>query len=162
MKLAKLNEADLLYITDNMRDWDRGEIFATRWDDDNAKLVDGILAGGEFGWVAGLDKPIAAFGAVPVWNGVWQVWMFATDEWPKVALGVTRFIKKVMIPTLEEVGCHRAECRSMEGHEVAHRWLEALGAHKESELPHFGRDGQMFYLYCWTRPITKPHSQETT
>ncbi len=162
MKLARLNEADLLYVADNMREWDRREIFANRWDDDPAPLVSGLLAGGEFGWVAGDGGlPIAAFGAVPTWAGNWQVWMFATDEWPKVALGVTRFIKKVMIPALEEVGCHRAECRSMEGHAVAHRWLEALGAHKESELPHYGRDGETFYLYCWTRPITRPHSQET-
>ena len=161
MMLAKLNEPDLLFVADRMREWDRREVFATQWDDDAAKLVSNILAGGEFGWVAGVDGlPVAAFGAIPVWNGVWQVWMFATDDWPKVALGVTRFIKKVMIPALEEVGCHRAECRSMDGHDVAHRWLECLGAHKESELPHFGRDGQTFYLYCWTRPISRPHSRE--
>lgn len=162
MKLAKLNEADLLYVADNMREWDAREIFATRWTDDRADLANAILGCGEFGWIAGDGGlPIAAFGASPSWNGVWQVWMFATDDWPKVALGVTRFIKKVMIPALEEVGCHRAECRSMEGHAVAHKWLEALGAHKESELKHYGRDGQMFYLYCWTRPITQPHSRET-
>lgn len=162
MKLAKLNEADLLYVADNMREWDAREIFATRWTDDRADLAAAVLACGEFGWVAGDGGlPVAAFGASPSWNGVWQVWMFATDDWPKVALGVTRFIKKVMIPALEEVGCHRAECRSMEGHVVAHRWLEALGAHKESELKHYGRDGQTFYLYCWTRPITQPHSRET-
>lgn len=159
MRLARLNEADLLYVADNMRDWDRREVFATRWDDNAAELVDMIMAGGEFGWVAGEDQPIAAFGAVPTWQGNWQVWMFATDRWPEVALGVTRFIKKVMIPALEEAGCHRAECRSMEGHEVAHRWLESLGADKESELPNYGRNGETFYLYRWTRPVTQPHSK---
>lgn len=162
MMLAKLNEPELLFIVDRLRERDRREIFATRWDDDPASLVSGLLAGGEFGWVAGVDGlPIAAFGAVPTWAGNWQVWMFATDDWPKVALGVTRFIRKVMIPTLEKVGCHRAECRSMEGHDVAHRWLKSLGAHKESELSHYGRDGETFHLYCWTRPVTRPHSSET-
>lgn len=159
MRLAKLNHSDLLYVADNMREWDRREVFATRWDDDASGLCDAIIAGGEFGWVAGQDLPVAAFGAIPTWQGNWQVWMFATDRWPEVALGVTRFIKKVMIPALEESGCHRAECRSMEGHDVAHRWLESLGADKESELPHYGRNGETFYLYRWTRPITQPHSK---
>lgn len=159
MRLARINHSDLLYVADNMREWDRREVFATRWDDNAAELVDVIMAGGEFGWVAGEDLPIAAFGAVPTWQGNWQVWMFATDRWPEVALGVTRFIKKVMIPALEEAGCHRAECRSMEGHEVAHKWLESLGADKESELPNYGRNGETFYLYRWTRPVTQPHSK---
>ena len=162
MKLARLNEADLLYVADNMRALDADEVFATSWTDDRASLVAGILGGGEFGWIAGDGGlPIAAFGAVPSWNGVWQVWMFATDDWPKVAFEVTRFIKRIMIPSLEEVGCHRAECRSMDTHTVAHKWLKTLGADKESEMKHYGRDGQTFYLYCWTRPITQPHSLKT-
>ena len=159
MRLAKINHSDLLYVADNMREWDKREVFATRWDDDASELCDAIISGGEFGWIAGQDLPVAAFGAIPTWQGNWQVWMFATDRWPEVALGVTRFIKKVMIPALEESGCHRAECRSMEGHDVAHRWLESLGAYKESELPHYGRNGETFYLYRWTRPITQPHSK---
>jgi hypothetical protein len=160
MRLAKLNEPDLLYVADNMREWDRREVFATRWDDDPAALTSAILAGGEFGWVAGNDLPVAAFGAIPTWQGNWQVWMFATDDWKDVAFDVTRFIRRIMIPSLEQCGCHRAECRSMEGHEEAHRWLETLGAYKESDLPHYGRNGEMFYLYRWTRPITQPHSQQ--
>lgn len=161
MKLAKINAPDLLYVADNMRDWDKREIYATRWTDDPSSLADAILAGGEFGWVAGDERPIAAFGAIPVWPGVWSVWMFATDEWPKVALGVTRFIKKVMIPAIRETGAHRAECRSHSDHLEAQRWLECLGAHKESEIPNFGREGETFYLYSWLAPVSRPQSQET-
>ena len=160
MKLAKINEADLLFVADRMRECDRREIFATRWNDDPAELAGTILALGEFGWVAGTDLPIAAFGAIPAWNGVWQVWMFATDDWPQVSLGVTKFIKRVMIPALRDIGAHRAECRSIEGHVTAHRWLECLGAHKESEIPNFGRNGETFYLYSWLAPVSRPQSKE--
>jgi hypothetical protein len=98
MRLAYLNEADLLYVADNMRDIDKKEVYATRWDENPATLVDSILSNGRFGWVAGGEDgiPIAAFGAVPMWPGVWQVWMFATDRWPEVSVGVTKFIKRIM------------------------------------------------------------------
>ena len=157
MKLAKLNADDLDWVVRRMRQRDIQEIYATRWDDDPRRFVEDIMASGDFGWVAGTDDglPVAAFGAVPLWNGVWDVWMFATDEWPRVALGVHRFIKKVMIPALEESGCHRAQCRSLATYTWSHRWLESLGAYKESELPHFGKEGELFYLYCWTRPVRK-------
>jgi len=158
MKLAKINADDLDWVARRMRRQDMDEIYATRWNDDPAELCAGLLAGGDFGWVAGNDNgtPIAAFGAVPAWPGVWEVWMFATDKWPEIALGVTRFVKRVMIPSLEDVGVHRAQCRSKHDHLVAHAWLESLGAYKESELRNYGRNAELFYLYCWTRDPKGP------
>lgn len=159
MRIAEINQPDLLYIADNMRDVDKNEVYATRWDDNPEGLVDSIMSGGSFGWVAGSEDgiPIAAFGAIPTWDGVWQVWMFATDRWNEVALGVTRFIKRVMIPAIIESGWHRAECRSIEGHPTAHRWLEALGASHEHTLHFFGKRGDSFRLYSWTRGTFKPN-----
>lgn len=155
MMLAKLNQADLDHVARRMRRRDMDEIYATRWSDDPVSLVDAIMSGGEFGWVAGLDDgtPVAAFGAIPAWDGVWEVWMFATDEWDKIALSSTRFIKKTVIPALEKSGAHRLQCRSMSHHVVAHRWLETLGFQKECHLRGFGNKGQDFFLYCWTRPF---------
>jgi hypothetical protein len=152
MRLAYLNEADLLYVADNMRDIDKKEVYATRWDENPATLVDSILSNGRFGWVAGGEDgiPIAAFGAVPMWPGVWQVWMFATDRWPEVSVGVTKFIKRIMIPSVKSSDWHRAECRSIEGHDVAHRWLEMLGATREGALPYFGKNKDTFHVYSWT------------
>jgi hypothetical protein len=154
MTLAKLNEVDLDYVTHRLREDDLREVMATRWTDDPVALTSDIMSNGEFGWIAGTEDrvPVAAFGAIPVWNGVWEVWLIATEDWPKVALGVTKFIKKTMIPAMREAGVHRAQCRSIEGHETAHRWLEFLGAHRESTMPKFGRDGETFHLYCWTEP----------
>lgn len=152
MKLAKLNYDDLHWVASRMRQQDRDEVFATRWDDDVDQLCKEVVASGEFGWVAGTDEglPVAAFGAVPVWNGVWEVWMFATNEWPRVSYGVHKFIKRVMIPAIRSTEWNRAQCRSMAGYTWAHKWLESLGAHKESEMPCFGRNGETFYLFCWT------------
>jgi hypothetical protein len=159
-KFAKINRPDLDHVIKNMRKSDKKEVFATRWTDCEEELGDDLINGGDFAWISGTNgKPIAAFGAIPVWNGVWAVWMFATDEWPLVAFETTRFIKRIMIQSLKDIGAHRAECRSWEGHHEAHRWLKSLGAHKESEIENFGRDGEKFHLYCWTKEVTRPHSQ---
>lgn len=161
MRLAKINEDDLDWVVRRMRRQDFHEVYANRWDDNPDALVRDLMLCGDFGWVAGTDEglPVAAFGAIPVWNGVWEVWMIATDNWPKVALGVHRFIKRVMIPALEQTGCHRAQCRALSTYTWSHKWLKSLGAYKESEMPHFGRNGECFYLFCWTRPVTQPYSQ---
>ena len=156
MMLAKINMSDLEHVAFNMRDRDKEEIYATRWSNDPEELSEAVMRGGEFAWVAGSNDgtPVAAFGAIPVWDGVWEVWMFATDNWDKVAFDCTKFIKRTVIPSLEKTGAHRLQCRSMAKHTVAHRWLENLGFQKESEMKSLGNLGQDFFLYCWTRPVS--------
>lgn len=139
----------LLYVASNMRKWDHKEIFATRWNDDARQLALEAYELCECGWLVVKEKPICAFGAVPIWPGVWNVWCFATDDFPKVALGVTRFIRKKMIPGLTRTGARRAQCYSIEGHKQAHSWLESLGGVRESSLMNYGKNGETFHLYVW-------------
>ena len=71
-KFTKINRPDLDHVINNMRKSDKTEVFATRWNDSGEELGDDIINGGDFAWVSGVgDRPIAAFGAIPVWNGVW-------------------------------------------------------------------------------------------
>lgn len=151
MRLSDLNEPALAYVARHMRAADRDEIFATRWGDDPNDLVQAALRGGSFAWVASLDRPIAALGAIPMWNGVWSVWMFATDDFRRIRFGLTRFVVRDMIPALRAGGAHRAECRSLATHTEAHRWLEMLGATREATLRGYGRAGEDFELYVWRR-----------
>ena len=145
---------DVLFVAQRMRAWDRREIFACRWDDDPEALAQDTvraLARG-LAWCAHLEQtPVAVVGAVPCWPGVWQVAAFATDAFPRVALPLTRFIRCTLIPTLYEMGAHRAECRSLEGHMAAHRWLMALGARREAVHPEYGRAGETFVTFAWSR-----------
>lgn len=145
---AELRPA-VLYIAENMREWDRREIYATRWDTDPGSLANAAMAGGAFAWVAGLERPIAALGAVPCWPGVWSVWMFATNEFDKIGLSLTKHVKRRMMPALRATGGHRAECRSLEDYQVANAWLEHLGATVEAKLKRYGRNGEDFRLYVW-------------
>src|SRR3546814_4186685 len=87
-----------LYVAERMREWDRREIFAARWNDDPFPLAAECQLYGSFTWVAHLDRPIAFVGATPMHPGVWSVLLFATDEFHKIRLSLTKHVKRVMIP----------------------------------------------------------------
>lgn len=152
MKLTALDPGALAHIVAHMREWDRREIFATRASDDNHAFVQEVLATGPVSWIAGKDVPIAAFGCMPMWKGVWSMWMFATDDIRQIGLGMTKIIVQSIIPSLWNAGAHRLECRSMEGHVDAQRWLGTIGAEREATLRGYGREGEDFHIYRWGRP----------
>jgi len=152
MELTRLNPNDLYTVAENMREWDRKEIFATRWTDDIHDLVNDAMACYEFGWIASHeDRPVCAIGGAPVHPGVWSVWMFATPEFDKIKFSLSRFALRRMKPVLLSV-CNRVECRSMEGHTDAQLWLEFLGMKRESVIPHYGKNGETFFLYSIFNP----------
>lgn len=142
---------NILEVAENIRAEDAREIYATRWSESPQALADHCLHAGDFAWVFGDETgPIAVVGAVPTWPNVWSVFMFATDRFGKIGLGLTRHVKRVMIPAMVDVGVHRASCYSIEGHEEAHRWLKVLGAEVEHTCKFFGKDGETFYCFSWT------------
>lgn len=140
----------VLPVAQNMRQWDRTEIFATRGDDSDELLSQhAVLLAGDAGWVAGLDRPIAAFGCVELWPGVRSMWLFATDEFGHIGLSMTKLIVRSIVPMLFAGGAHRLEARSIEGNTHAQDWLELIGARREGSLKGYGRDGQTFHTYAW-------------
>lgn len=153
MKATELYPEGVHHVVERMRAKDREEIFATQWTDDQFTFANQVLRCGDFGFVlhAVDGEPVVCLGAVPMWAGVWSVWMFATDRFDEIALSTHRFAKKTFFPALDQGGWHRLECRSLGTHEVAHRWLEALGAYKESEATKYGKAGESFIVYCWTK-----------
>ena len=138
------------HVARNLRAWDRQEIFATRNDDDPDALAAAALGCGRISWVAGRgEDPIAAYGCAPLWQGVWSMWLFATDEFHQIGIGVTKMVTRSIVPMMFDAGAHRLEARSMEGHDDAQRWLEVIGARREATLKAFGREGQDFHIYTW-------------
>lgn len=154
MGFFPMDDGDLLYIARNMRAADRAEIEATRFSSSPNYLVDDCMAAAampdSYTAIVGLDKPIAVFGAVKPWPGVYDVWCFGTEDFRKIAFSLTKHIRRVVIPLLVERGFHRAHCRSMSTHTDAHAWLETLGA-KRSEWPlkAWGKNREDFVMYEW-------------
>lgn len=154
MQVTDLDRDAVAHVIANMREWDRKEIFATRLDSDTGEgLLDDVFRTGPVSWLAWHEgTPVAAYGCSPLWRGVWSMWMFATDDFHKIGLGMTKMVTRAIVPMLWEHGAHRLECKSMEGHVEAHRWLEVIGARREATHPLYGRDGETFHTYVWEKP----------
>jgi len=137
-----------LYVALRMRALDAEEIFACRWRDEPEDVARAAAGRGPLAWAVGADgEPIACIGVFEVWPGLWESWMFATDKFDMIGKPLTRFARRVIIPALKTARARRVQCHSMEGHTVAHRWLESFGAVHEHTIRRFGRDGQDFRLY---------------
>jgi hypothetical protein len=150
MWFRDINTPDVAHIAANMREWDRREIFATRFGDDIDEFVLEASSRGPLAWTVGLgNEPIAAFGCHQCWPGMWSLWFFATDKLDTIGLSVTRLIIRAILPAIRGDDTRRIECRSMEGHDDAQRWLTVIGATREATLKGFGRDGDDFHVYTW-------------
>lgn len=147
----------LLFVIQNMRARDREEIFATHHDygdEQDAVYAQLIMHAAKHGiaWIAYSGRePVAVLGLDLMWPGVGSVWMFATDGWLSVCLGLTRFVRRSIVPLLTDANLHRIQCWSQDGHSIAHRWLESLGATFETMVPGYGRNGEAFCLFAWAK-----------
>lgn len=149
-KPQDLTYDSVLFVARNMRQADRDEIYATRWSTDPADLAAACMACPYFAWCFWHDGvPAGVIGAIPKHPGVWNVYAFGTRDFNRVALPMSRHAMRVMIPTIDKVGARRAECLSSANHVEAHRWLEMMGAERESTLSRYGKYGEDFYLYRW-------------
>lgn len=139
----------ILHVARNMREWDRREIYATRWSDEPEGIVATVVAGGGPSWVARhKGVPAAACGIVALWPGVWSPWAFGTADFPKVARLLTRLGRRAILPAVRNASGHRLEVKSMDGHTDAHRWMKAcFGAEREATHPGYGRGGETFHTY---------------
>jgi hypothetical protein len=57
----------------------------------------------------------------------------------------------VLGPQVAARGAWRVEARALAANDLALRWLARLGATQRCLLPGYGRNGEDFFLYDWTR-----------
>ena len=151
--LVKPTYPMMLHIASRLREEDKREQNALRWDDTDQALAATMMNFGSPAWIACAEnplEPVYAFGLTPLRPGVWSLWGFGTDRWPHVALKVTRWARRVIVPSLPEMG-HRVECYCLASKVSAHRWLERFGAVEEGTLRGYGRNGEDFKLFSWTK-----------
>ena len=151
MIIRPLDWRSVLHVALYIRDSDRIEIDACMARYDAADIANRVVALSRFGCVVTRDDgtPVAVVSAAEIHPGAYQVGMFATDDWPQVAFGLTRWGLRVMKPAMLAAGGHRAECRSIADHHTAHRWLESLGFTREAVLPDCGKGRETFFQYAW-------------
>jgi hypothetical protein len=87
-------------------------------------------------------------------------WAFGTDGWPRVVKGVTRHVKRVMVPALLKEGFHRAECRALAKREDTKLWLTSLGWKAEAAMSEFGVRHEDFTLFAWLANEQSDHPSQ--
>lgn len=145
---------DITFVASNLREQDRREVFAT------ALLGSGTEAGfisfhnsPGFSWTGWLEgQPVAAFGVGQ--GSPWQphirhAWAFGTGRFKRTVPAITRFCLKEWPSRLIGEGVTRVEIRSLADHDLAHKWLSALRAHREAVMLNYGVNGETFELWAW-------------
>lgn len=144
-------------IANRMRMDDRVELAATSPQMSSAVLARGIMAKAELVFVARYNGvPAACWGMMPMWPGVGYAFAFGTDDWGKVLIAVTRFVRGFMVSYLLDNGYHRIEARSLATRSDVGRWLEIFGAEAEAVLRGSGARGEDFVLYRWLSDEHQP------
>lgn len=148
---------DICFIASNLRPEDRREVMAS------AQLANGTHAGlvawhsssPEWCWTVWLnDEPHAAFGISemgPLLPHMRSAWAWGTTKFKRCAPAITRFAKADWPERLIAAGVTRVEIRSIEGHDLAHKWLAALPARLEGRMTGYGVNGETFELWAFLK-----------
>jgi hypothetical protein len=166
-KVTGMDPIPLNHILDNLRPDDEEELTAVRGEGfDRMKcalqlcqLVQ-MQGSGWIFWRPDTGAPVAVLGSYAMTPTCAGCWAFGTTGWPFVVRGVTRHIRKVMVPTLLKAGFHRAECRALARREDTKIWLTSLGWKAEAALSEFGVRHEDFTLFAWLANEHSDHDRQ--
>jgi hypothetical protein len=105
---------------------------------------------GRVAWWQGRPAGLCAF--TEMHPGVWNAWMFGTDDFRNVVVDLVRWGRREVRDILAVSRGHRCQCDSRAGHDQAHRLLKALGARQEGPpMKGYGKDGSDYLRFVWLR-----------
>lgn len=147
---------DATWIAANMRSEDVREILATA---NVGSLTEAAIAcvvtSPDYAWCAyHRAEPAGCFGVShvsPLQPHLRSAWAWGTDRFKRVAPAITRFSVREWPRRLIADGVTRVEVRSIEGHDIAHKWLSAIRARHEADMPNYGVNGETFQLWSWLK-----------
>lgn len=141
---------DVLKICQSLRREDKQEIFATRFDDKPEDLAESTMKTKGSSWIIyHNDDPVGVLGFIPVSPGIWTAFAFANDGFNKVAISLTRFIRKGILPSLLATGAKQIQAMVWMEYHQARKWLRGFGAREEAVIPNLGKNGEDFALTIW-------------
>lgn len=154
MKIDAPLRADVRHVAENMRQKDIVEFRAVSRAESTDELAEALVERyGDRGDTicARLDDgtPVAIGAMIESRFNVVTLLFFATDDFPQIAMALTKFIVQRLFPRYRNAGVHRIECVSHVAYVEAHRWIETLGLEKEAEMPGYGRNGETYFQFAW-------------
>lgn len=149
--LGEEHKEDVLAVCQHLREQDRREIFATRFDSEPEDLAETTMNLIGSAWmVYDNDRnPVGVLGFHPVSPGIWGAFAFANDNFNKIAISLTRFIRKGILPSLLATGAKQVQAMVWTEYHQARKWLAGFGAREVAVIPNFGKNGEDFALTVW-------------
>lgn len=144
-------EAHIRYIVNNLRERDRVEIMALRWDDNLDNLAQEITAVAGAMWRVFTvdDEPAAVAGLTPLRPGVIAGGAFGTSKWRYTVKAIMRWGRDWATPRILAAGYHRGEVYALASNTDSRKFIEAMGGEIEAVLRGYGRNKEDFLLYAW-------------
>lgn len=106
------------------------------------------------------DQPACIGGAIETRPGVVSLLFFATDDFPRLALPMTRWLRNELFPRLlGEGGVHRIEAIALDGRKDVRAWLYTLGLQPETgPLFGYGKRGEPFIMFSKVVDVRSPRA----
>lgn len=150
------NVGSIYNVALNMRQRDYEEIAALCFCENRKELADQLArswADHKTTIVCGTKElgGIAALTYIPMRKGVWNLGLFATNNFQKIHLSLTKLVINSIIPVLDNANAHRVEAQSIVGYKTVHNWLKFLGLKEESILKGYGKNKEDFINFAWVR-----------
>lgn len=140
------------FVTANMREADRNEIMCQVPDGTKTYDIAGMMLGSGDAFIAYLDdQPVLFFGAHPMNVCTLEAWAIGTSKTRRVLHAATRHLISDYGPRAIAAGFLSMECRSHVKHVEAHRWLAGTGAVVNGDPFVYGKGGEEFILFRWTK-----------
>lgn len=156
MILDRATPAEIHDVALAMRDSDFDEFRAVSWADDREALAHQLtdVYGERPDVLCARLKgagPIAIGGALQLRPNVATLLFFATPEFGRIAVPMTRWIRSELFPRLGGAGVHRVEAVSSFANKPASRWLTLLGMRRETgPMVGYGKRGEAFVQWMRT------------
>lgn len=140
------------FITANMREADKAEIFCQLPDGTKTYEIASMMLQSGDAFIAYLDDlPVLFFGASAMNVCTLSAWAMGTKHTRRVLHHATRHLIGDYGPAAVKAGYLSMECRSHVDHVEAHRWLESTGAVANGAPFVYGKNQEKFVLYRWDR-----------
>lgn len=137
---------DLMLVGSWLCASDRQELAATRDPDDYEALALDAWRSPIRKVATDNARPVFAFGANPTGGGTATVWGFKTEAGWGSVLTVTKYIHRVMVPELRNMGIRRATCVVHPDNVRSQQWLALLGFKPQAILWGIGTRRQDMFL----------------
>jgi len=155
IQITRATMRDASFVAVNMRAQDRREIGCLCDLSVPAAFAASIISASQ-GWAYCAHikgQPVAVFGCVPILPRVGSGWAYGSSTMVRAIPAISRFLRHDLGHALIESGIRRVEVRTIEDHDISHKWLEALGCKRESDPYECGHNGERFVTYAWSADL---------